>query len=266
MNALLNGQTLSADLAKAYYNRGFRFGDGCFETMLVQNGTCSLLPLHLARLKKSLPVLGLQWPESLNLEEQLMQVCEGTAGWQRVRLWVWRSGEGIYTPESQEANTMLMASPASAPTLTIKNNVAFSEEVELLSSRWSFIKSISALPYIMAGKEKREKASDELILCSHRGEVAEGTVSNLFWKKRKRWYTPALDTGCVAGVMRAWIMKQLIIKGEPAFEVVAQPDELQKVDKLVCTNVAGLYPISQLEGKSYDTDVEELWSLMPEEY
>jgi 4-amino-4-deoxychorismate lyase len=266
MNALLNGTSITADLAAALQNRGFRFGDGCFETMLVLDGECPLLSLHSARIRRSLSVLGIQWPENLDLEAQIKQVYGATTGWQRLRLWIWRSGEGIYTPESNESQTMLAASPASAPQIQQRKQVQFSEEVVLLPSRWSFIKTISALPYVMAAREKKEKSAEELVLLNHRGEIAEATAANLFWKKRKRWYTPALDSGCVAGVMRAWLMRRMIEKGEPVFEVLAQPDELLKADKLVCTNVTGLQPVLQLGEKQYDADVEELWSLMPETY
>ncbi|WP_224997014.1 aminotransferase class IV [Cesiribacter sp. SM1] len=266
MNALLNGTSISAELAAALQNRGFRFGDGCFETMLVYNGECPLLSQHHARIRRSLSILDIHWPESTDLEAQIRQLCPGNTGWQRLRLWIWRSGEGLYTPESNEAQSLLAASPATAPRLQQKQQIMFSEEVTLLPSRWSFIKTISALPYVMATQEKKKKKAEELILLNHRGEIAEATVANLFWKKRKRWYTPALDSGCVAGVMRAWLMRKMIEKGEPVFEVLAQPDELLKVDRLVCTNVTGLQPVLQLGDKQYDADVEELWSLLPDEY
>lgn len=266
MNALLDGDILNTETAMILQNRGFRFGDGCFETMLVLNGVCPLLSQHKARLRKSLSALNLQWPEKLQLEEQLKHLGSPCAGWQRVRLWVWRTGAGLYTPEGTAARFMLAAEEGSSPRIHIKGKCLISEEVILAPSRWSFIKSISAQPYILAGLEKKEREADELILQNQRGEVAEACSANLFWKKRKRWYTPALESGCVAGVMRSWIMKQLLQKGEPVFEVLAPADELLKVDKLVGTNVTGLQPIQQLQDTQYDTDVNELWSLMPEEY
>ena len=266
MNVLLNGETLSLEKAQNIQNRGFRFGDGCFETIIVHNGSSPLLTQHMARLKKSLQQLGLAWPEQLNIEEQLKQITEESAGWKKVRLWLWRAGEGVYAPETDLAHFMMAAYEAQAPAVQLKQQALFSKEVALIPSRWSYIKSISALPYIMAAREKKKQGADELILLNHRAEVAEASMANLFWKKRKRWYTPALDTGCVAGVMRSWIMKKLLEKGEPVFEVQAGAEELQKVDKLLCTNVTGLYPIAQLDEKQYDTDVEELWSLMPDEY
>ncbi|AHM63661.1 branched-chain amino acid aminotransferase [Flammeovirgaceae bacterium 311] len=266
MNALLNGKSISADVAADLQNRGFRFGDGCFETMIIYNGVCPLLQLHESRIKRSLPALGLQLSPNLQLETQIRQLADGTTGWQRMRLWIWRSGEGLYTPETNEVNTMLAASATVAPQIQVRKQICFSEDVTLLPSRWSFVKTISALPYVMASHEKNYKNREELILLNHRGEIAEATAANLFWKKRNRWYTPALDSGCVAGVMRSWLMRKMIEKGEPVFEVLARPDELEKVDKLVCTNVGGLQPVQQAGSKQYSTDLEELWSLLPDMY
>lgn len=266
MNARFNGETLAPHDAIRLQSRGFRYGDGCFETLLVLRGKCPLLAQHEARIRKSLAFLEMDWPQHLQLEEQLHQLGDEAAEWQRVRLWLWRAGGGLYAPQSSETETMLAWEPCQRPAITIKQTVSLSEEVVLTPTGWSFIKNISALPYVIAGREKQRLAADELILLNHRGEATEATSANLFFKKRKRWYTPALSTGCVAGVMRAWLMKQLLNKGESVFEVHAQAEELQNIDKLVCTNVTGLQPIAQLLDKRYDTDVDELWSLMPAEY
>lgn len=266
MNALLNGKTINQELTEVLLNRGFRFGDGCFETFLIKDGHAPLLSLHEARLRKSMAVLKLTQPAALSIAEQLAILNKGATGWQRVRLWVWRTGGGLYQPENSEANFLLATSPCPPPSVQIRNTVFFSEEVRLMPSRWSFIKSISAQPYVMAGLEKKVRAADELILLNHKGEVAEATAANLFWKKRGRWYTPALESGCVAGVMRSWLMQKLLEKGKPVFEVLAGADELTNADKLVCTNVTGLQPITALEEKQYDTTIDELWEIMPDNY
>lgn len=266
MNALLNGELIKHELAEALLNRGFRFGDGCFETILVKDGHSPLISLHEARLRKSLSVLKLELPVALSLAEQLAKFNLEAAGWQRLRIWVWRAGGGLYQPDGSEANFLMATTPCPPPSMQIRNTVFFSEEVKLMPSGWSFIKSISAQTYVMAGLEKKHRAADELILLNYKGEVTEATAANLFWKKRGRWYTPALESGCVAGVMRSWLMRKQLEKGKPVFEVLAGADELKNVDKLVCTNVTGLYPIAALEDKQYDTAIDELWEIMPDSY
>lgn len=266
MNALLNGKELGPEAQSLLLNRGFRYGDGCFETMLVYQGSCPLLALHLQRLQKSLKALKLEWPTSLQLEEQLLQLKSNEQDWQRVRLWIWRSGEGLYTPQRNAAAYALSAEPATPPTYQVQPLAQLSQEVQLTAHRWSFIKSIGAQAYVMAGIEKQEKKADVLLLLNQEQIVTEASSANLFFKKRNRWLTPALECGCVAGVMRRYLMQQLLQKGEPVYEVHATVKDLLTVEKLVCTNVTGLQAVQQLQDKRFDTDVEELRSLLPAAY
>ncbi|EMR01115.1 aminotransferase class IV [Cesiribacter andamanensis] len=266
MNALLNGHSLTTPEAQLLLNRGFRYGDGCFETIMLHKGTAPLLHLHLQRLQKSLPLLQLNWPEALQLPSLLQPFAEGSTEWQRLRLWLWRSGDGLYTPQSQETQFALMAEASAPPQTAIRKSVGLCQHTRLAASRWSFIKSISAQAYVQASLEKKEKGVEELLLLNEKGELVEASSANLFIKKRNRWFTPALSTGCVAGVMRAHLMQQLLQKGEPAYEVHALPEELEKVDKVVCTNVGGLYPLQQYGERHYNTDIDELLELLPPAY
>jgi 4-amino-4-deoxychorismate lyase len=266
MNVLLNGKRPEQEGAEWLLNRGFRFGDGCFETLLVYQDACPLLSLHLQRLQRSLKAMRLQWPAALELEQLIPQLTLGKEGWHRLRLWVWRAGEGLYTPESEEAHFMLGAVGSEGPQLLIRESCGISQEARLATSSWSHIKSISAQPYVLAGLEKKERGLEELLLLNGRGELAEATSSNIFFRKRGRWFTPALTAGCVSGVMRAHLMRQLLQRGKPVYEVHALPEELEKLDQLICTNVSGLFPVAAVGQKQYNTDIESFWELLPKEY
>jgi branched-subunit amino acid aminotransferase/4-amino-4-deoxychorismate lyase len=48
---------------------------------------------------------------------------------------------------------------------------------------------------------------DEVIWLNERGEIAEGSYTNIFWLDQDdQWHTPALDVGILAGTMRAQIV------------------------------------------------------------
>jgi branched-subunit amino acid aminotransferase/4-amino-4-deoxychorismate lyase len=71
----------------------------------------------------------------------------------------------------------------------------------------SSIKSANRLDAILARLEADEAGVDEAILLSAEGYVAEGTVSNIFWRAGDQLHTPDLDIGILPGVTRMAILE-----------------------------------------------------------
>ena len=95
-----NGEFLPADSPLfTAGNRGFRYGDGVFETAKVFGGKMLLSVLHFNRLFTSLQLLGIRpGPQCTPqlLEEKILQLCEmnNCAALARVRLAVYREEAG----------------------------------------------------------------------------------------------------------------------------------------------------------------------------
>ncbi len=51
-----------------------------------------------------------------------------------------------------------------------------------------------------------EKGYDEVLFINVHDELAEGAVSNLFWVKDNKLYTPSLNTGILNGITRRKII------------------------------------------------------------
>jgi 4-amino-4-deoxychorismate lyase len=60
-------------------------------------------------------------------------------------------------------------------------------------------------PYLAARREFDASQADEVVLLNERGEVCEGTITNIFLRNRKDEVlaTPPLSAGLVAGILRA---------------------------------------------------------------
>ncbi len=54
---------------------------------------------------------------------------------------------------------------------------------------------------------------DEILLLDSAGHVAEAGAAAIFWLKNDCLYTPALSTGCVAGVRRAHLLRTAQAQG-----------------------------------------------------
>ena len=65
----------------------------------------------------------------------------------------------------------------------------------------------------MALENAKAKGFDEAIRLNERGEVASACMANVFWIKDKKLFTPDLETGCLAGTTREFIIETAEKKG-----------------------------------------------------
>src|SRR5690606_1386954 len=89
-------------------NRGFRYGDGIFETMLYKDGQIRFLPFHIERLQRSMDKIHLEKVNKFDayfvktVTEELIRKNNMIGQRGRVRLIVYRDGEGLYTPQTND--------------------------------------------------------------------------------------------------------------------------------------------------------------------
>lgn len=260
MEVIFNGNLRQSEAVNlSLNNRAFCYGDGIFETIIVRRGTCSLLPYHYRRLLEGLQVLEIDLPFSVEkLESYIWQLsARHKTPLVRMRLQVWRKEGGLYAPTQKTPQFLLTATSIERP-IWEKQHVVFSQKIQLSYSSYSSLKTMNALPYVLAGLEKNERQVDDLILTDTNGHVAECSSSNLFWLKEGCWYTPHLKSGCIAGVMRAYLLDQMNQKDIPVQEVLVPKDELMEASVLIATNATGLYTIRKLEYHTYDGGREQL--------
>lgn len=233
-------------------NRAFLYGDGLFETMVISNGSLPLLHLHLERIKAGMSILGIPHQKA-HTEQIITDRClalkkeakiEGDV---RVRWQVWREGSGRYTPIDPEVYDLLTIEPFKYE-IRIKEKVNVSQKIHLHHHAYSHLKTISALPYVMAGLENQALRTDDLILTDNFGNIAELTASNILWRKDDQYYTPSLETGCIKGVMRTYLMQFLNNKGAQVQTGKYPLQGLLEADAAWSMNVTGIHPIHQIEG------------------
>ena len=95
-------------------------------------------------------------------------------------------------------------------------------------------------------------ATQEGIFLTREGFVAEGITSNIFWVKNQTLYTPALQTGILAGITRSNVIrlaKELsldIEEGEYLAEELLSAEEC-----FITTAVQQIVPIKQIQHTTY---------------
>ncbi len=238
-------------------NRGMNFGDGLFETMVFDGEKIRFFGYHLERLRHGMKTLGIQ-NQGMNFQELEDWIRSEFSG-QKLRLrWnVIRGGAGKYTPETNLAfHTLHLAELSMAP--YSKSKASFSEKVALYTYPWSRCKTLNALPYVMAAQERMDRNLDELIILDYRGKVAEASSANIFWRRGKKLFTPALSCGPIAGVGRRAVLEKL---GRNIDEGEFTSNDLLRADQVWVTNVTGVSCLEKIDSIEFST---EIWSPMNE--
>lgn len=88
--------------------------------------------------------------------------------------------------------------------------------------------------YERAYEAAQEAGADEALLVNTRGEVTEGSRSNLFARFGDRYVTPPIECGVLGGVYRSHVLDTR----PDVVEEVLTLDDLRRADALFCSNAA----------------------------
>lgn len=99
-------------------------------------------------------------------------------------------------------------------------------------------------PYEAARAEFSPEEADEVLLLNERGEVCEGTITNVFAEVEEgQFVTPALSSGLLPGILRADLIRERKAKSE-----VLRPEDLRFRKLYVGNSLRGLIRAELVEG------------------
>jgi branched-subunit amino acid aminotransferase/4-amino-4-deoxychorismate lyase len=262
--ALLNFKLIpESELQLSPDNRAFQYNDGAFETMVYINGQVRFLESHLNRLQRAANVLQIELPAFLTEPETVAFWIEKLitenklSGNIRIKLKIWRSGKGLYTPEENSADCLItVRSQIQGPAILEK--AGFATLVRTIFSNYSFFKGPNSIQYVLAGIEKKQRNLDEIILLSPEGFVSECLAANIFWVKNNTVFTPEIGTGCIAGIMRENLLRLFQAENIPFREGKFLPEELLQAESVFTTNASGVKIIRRI-GTAEFTEELPFW-------
>lgn len=234
-------------------DRGFRYGDGVFETMAVRDGRIPLLAYHLDRLAEGAERLRFRLPERRVLASEL----EGrAAGHERsvFRLTAVRAGPGRGYAGAPDADAVLRLSenpwPPGRERLS-REGVAVRTCGTRLAANPALagLKHLARLEQVMARLEwTRADPWHEGLMLDDADRVVEATTCNLFVVRGGILATPSLERCGVRGVMRRWLMEHARSEGSPVECTDIQPQQLLEADGVfLCNSVVGIWPVRRLD-------------------
>ena len=242
---LHNDQFIAIDQAiLTARNRGFRYGDGLFESMRMSGGKLKFAELHADRLQAGMNALKMEGGilfDDYFLKQKTAELCKRNKLKDNVRfrLSVYREGEGLYTPDGNKSGYVLEAGPLAAGGYELNKKgliINVYDEITKPINKLSTYKTSNSLLYVMAGLYKQQNRLDEAFILNQHGFLCESISSNVFVIYDKQIYTPALSEGCIAGVMRNVVMKVAKTNQIPVIEAQINPEVLNEADEVFITN------------------------------
>lgn len=241
-------------------NRSYRYGDGLFESMRIMQGKLQFAELHAERLQKGLSALKMEDAEFFTADflrakayELLNRNQYGENA--RLRLTVYRDGEGLYSPDSNKTGYSLEMTKSNEPYFLNNSRGLIVDVYQDMTKPVNFLsnhKTCNSLPFVMAGLHRKKQSLDEVFILNQFGFLCEAMSSNVFVLFDKQLYTPALSEGCIAGVMRTVVMELAEEFGLPVIEAQINPDILNEAEEVFLTNASrGIQWVMGFNNKRY---------------
>ncbi|HSC37065.1 MAG TPA: aminotransferase class IV [Chitinophagaceae bacterium] len=252
-------------------NRGFRYGDGLFETLCVANGAIRLAGFHFERLFAGLQQLQLQLPPHVDttyLSAQIATLCrKNTHPTARVRLTVFRGNGNLFDdPAATPPGILIESQPLTLPGSPFQTPgsglptpdsgllTGIFPSARKTADAFSHIKSNNYQASAMAALHARANGLDDVFLLNAAGRVCESAIANVFILRQGRAFTPPLTEGCVAGVMRRFMLEQLPAAGCPVEEMPVTVAHLLEADEVFLTNALRLLrSVGRCDNTQYST-------------
>ena len=265
-----NGSILPADqLIFKANNRGFRYGDGLFESMRYMKGKLKFPEMHIDRVQKGMKLLRFDncslidaWFLREKVEELVRRNRTGADA--RIRLTVFRDSEGLYSPVSNKFGYVLEIQKLDESQYVLNKKgliIDVYDEIPKPVNALSNLKTCNSMIYVLAGIYKNQNALDEVLILNHHGFLCESMSSNVFVVYDRKLYTPALNEGCIAGVMRQVVMRLAKENNIELVEAQINPDILNEADEVFLTNAAkGIQWVMGYNNKRYFNEVSRFLS------
>lgn len=227
-----------------------RYGDSIFESILLHNNVAPLFSYHLDRLKRSADALKLDFAtldfllifKELSTQNHIKQDA-------RIRITIWRAHGNLYTPNGSKSHILIECEALETKPFEILPNLGVYHVNTKNIDEISGLKSGNALLYVLAKISLQATVFDDYILLNSRNEICEATSSNIFFVSNKKLFTPSLSSGCVAGVMRSYLIDRF-----NTTEFNANLENLDTFDEIFLTNAVQLVrPVGKVNSRDLTT-------------
>ena len=256
LQSLINGQQAERISIR---DRGFQYGDGCFETIRVLSNKPILWSAHLKRLKHACKTLQLSVNFEL-LQSEITQLLQGNKTADVILKIIVTRGEGGrgYTPPEHANCTRIiqLIDYVAADTRTGARVVVCQHRLSS-NSLLGGIKHLNRLDQVIASAQIPADFDEGLCL-DEQGSVIEGCRSNLLLAIDNQLVTPDLGKSGVEGVMLNYLIDKFKVLDTRVLRKTISLRELKTASEIfLCNSVFGIWPVAEIENEDWRMNREK---------
>ena len=224
------------------------YGKGVFTTIAIHNSKPFLWEKHWNRLNNTSRKLGVDLSEFTEQRvcESLQQIIEKNNVINgRCRITFFDESSSTIWQTSNRYKTSILIQTADLR--EVKKDISLIISPFPVNSRSPIagVKSCNYLESLISLEHAKSRGFDEAIRLNEKGEITSACMANIFWVKNDEVYTPSLETGCVAGTMR-----EFVLENSEVFEIEENLKTLNDVDAIFLTSSGIELSIASINNKS----------------
>lgn len=219
--------------AVAALDDGVLVGRGVFETLSIRHGVAFARRRHLQRLQRSAVIVGIA-TDVERVERGIDAVLSR-----------WGARDGRLRVTATAGGAVIVAANGVLPTDAVAT-VVVAPWPRNEHSPLAAAKTTAYVDNVLAFDYARECGATEALFLNTRGEVCEGSRTNIFAVCDGRLLTPPLSAGCLAGVTRA-----LVLEYGGAVEASLDLSQIATATEAFLTSaLRGAQPIATIDGSA----------------
>ena len=232
-------------------DHGLTVGDGAFETAKVVDGRPFALSRHLARMDRTLAGLGLPAADHAVVRAGVDAVLGAGEPVALGRLrWTVTGGVGPLGSDRYDSPLTYVVGLATQPPTPASGAVVTVPWTRNERSATAGLKTTSYADNVVALAAARERGATEALFANTRGELCEGTGSNVVVVVDGVARTPALSSGCLAGITRELTLEWCAAAGVELREEVLPIGVLETCDEVFLTSsTRDVFAVSAVDGR-----------------
>jgi 4-amino-4-deoxychorismate lyase len=236
------------------------YGYGIFTTVAVYNQQPFQWERHWKRLMHGAQKLKLQMPEEEKIKNQLLELIEKNHLKQgKVRITIFEEEiEDIWAVVGTRRTSVLITT-AQFREVPSEMKLKISSHRVNSKSALKGIKSCNYLENLLAFEEAKSEGFDEALRLNENDQITSACMANIFWIDNETVFTPSLDTGCLEGTTRAFVIEICRDLGIEVFTANSSLDEILRADEIFLTSSGiGIIPVRKVENNLFTTELTKV--------
>lgn len=239
-----------ADAAVSVLDHGFTVADGVFETLKVTAAGPFALTRHLRRLAASAQALGLPAPADDVVRSAVAEVVRANGdevgAFGRLRI-TYTGGAAPLGSDRGNADPTLVVVAAPSPPWPDTTTAVTVPWPRNERSPLAGVKSTSYAENVVALQRAHESGASEALFANTRGDLCEGTGTNVFVIVDGQLVTPPVTSGCLAGITR-----ELVLEWFDGVEEALPMSVLETADEvLVTSSTRDVHPVVRVDARTW---------------